>query len=126
MSLQDYQQRHGPAEISAELIEKMRGMIVKMHNAGYVHADILEKNVLVRLDEGGYINDWCLTDFGLTDTIKNWKRSREGVTTMYNYLTCVTNSSAAYFSVYHVSLEDVLKDPRHMDWAFMYHLGEKK
>ena len=51
--------------INIELINKLQTQVKDLHDMGYIHADIMEKNVLVK-KEGKEIIDITLTDFGLT------------------------------------------------------------
>lgn len=87
-SLRDYQHlKNLPYKsnqpIPPHIIYKLKVMINNLHKAGYVHGDILEKNILVQVDpKTGKITDIVLTDFGLMQTIEKWKNAPEFLQTM--------------------------------------------
>ena len=110
----------------ANTLNFFRGMIDTLHETGYIHADILEKNVLVKVDpNNNTIQDITLTDFGLMDMEEDWKANPEFLEELYNYHSAAPNNTRHYFQDLDISLEDVLDDPRHLDYALLYYLIEE-
>lgn len=99
-----------------ELLQKLCNEIEKLHSLGYVHGDILEKNVLVRKNQGQIV-DATLSDFGTVDN--DWSRRPDRVKTFYDYHKL---SGLAYYNDNNLSLEDVQRDPSLLDKAMMWQL----
>lgn len=99
----------------------LKDKIDRMHKLGYVHTDILEKNVLVKRNHEGTVLDIVLTDFGLANTFEHFINDPKWVKRLYDY-HMLHPSSKKYFVNKNISLKDVQKDPRHLDYSLIYHL----
>lgn len=132
MSLRDAQKLLGDRFVlSPAMWYKLMVLVKRIHELGLVHGDLLEKNILVRLSGGDdddnqdvRVVDLTLTDFGLMQSIKRWKRNPDFVKTMYQYLTDRGQTTRHYFEDFGLTVEDVQRDPRHMDLALLYYYDE--
>jgi|SRR5579862_2424402 len=105
------------------LIEKLQAQIDKINELGYVHGDILSKNILVKKDVDGKIVDATLTDFGTVATAKQWKEDEKDygfITDFYKYHTDLVNETREYYLDNQITKKDVIKNPLHFDKALMY------
>lgn len=59
--------------LSKKMLAKWKRMIKVIHKAGYVHADLYPKNILVKRDDDGEVVDMVITDFGLSGNIESFK-----------------------------------------------------
>lgn len=59
--------------LSKNILLKWKRMLKVIHKAGYIHADLYPKNLLVKRNCTGQVIDISITDFGLSDTIENFK-----------------------------------------------------
>lgn len=110
------------------LLHKLSALIKRLHQQRIVHGDILEKNILLRLKspdsfESDDILDVTLTDFGLMQPISRWKSTPDFLETMFNYHIDPVNNTRYYFRDRHVNLDDLIDDPRHLDWALLYYMN---
>lgn len=106
-------------------IVKVEAQIKKIHALGDMHGDIFLKNVLVKRDKGTIV-DVTLNDFGNSAKFEQWRKilseSREDF--FYNnYLESPQNQQL--FNDRNISFEDVLDDPRVLDYALVYYLRKK-
>lgn len=69
--------------VSKNAIKELKHEIIKTHNLGYIHSDLMPKNILVELKEN-VITRMCVTDFGLTDKRKHMV-NHEWINTLYKY-----------------------------------------
>jgi hypothetical protein len=118
------------------LINKLETQIKTIHKLGYVHGDIMPKNVLIRKDKNGTITDVTITDFGTVDTPAAWKRKeRESnwIGIFYDYHTRfpphIDNEGHGflwpYYKSSYITLDDLRKDPKLMDNDILYYLRNK-
>ena len=87
-----------------------------LHNLNYVHADLMPKNVLVKVktqDNFKIITDLVMTDFGLTDKKEVLKSNPEWLETLYDY------TKQNYRKTMSIKLNDVMKDPSLLDLEFV-------
>jgi len=110
--------------LSANLLSKILKQIHAIHKKNIVHGDILRKNILVKLTADHKIKDITITDFGSANKISKWKKERQSITNFYRYHL---QSAAArkYYRRYNIQLKDVIKDPRHLDFAMLYALSQR-
>jgi tRNA A-37 threonylcarbamoyl transferase component Bud32 len=115
------------------LTAKLRSLIEEMHRIGYVHADILPKNVLVRVDQAGIPYNVTLCDFGLAQYVEDFQLTPDGnveedgirrgfMSTLYNYHNLPDNCSHFYFEERRIRYFHCIKDPRHLDYGLLYFL----
>lgn len=115
-SMEDQRVRHLPRA----LVYKLRSMIQRIHEAGYVHGDIMPKNVLVRLNDLGQPIDVALADFGLTQTPDDWRENRDFLQTMWDYYTDEANTvTRRWFDKEGITVDDLMEDPRLLDRALV-------
>lgn len=111
------------------LIDKLESQIKTIHKLGYVHGDIMPKNVLVKKDSKGNITDLTITDFGTVDTPANWKleQSSSGwIDTFYSYHTeGYFRFLYPYYKNSRITIEDVRKSPGLMDYDLPFYLRQK-
>lgn len=105
--------------VPANLIEKLINQIGQLHALGLVHGDILEKNVLVKMQKNK-ITDITLTDFGSIQTAKDWQADPQWILTYYGYHH--NAGLHAYYKDNGISSADVINDPTHLDRALVYKL----
>jgi serine/threonine protein kinase len=124
----DYEHRDRPPCIPAKLILKLRRLIKHMHEAGFVHGDILEKNILVRVRPSAEVThappelvDLTLTDFGLMQSITKWKKKPGFLETMLDYQLNPGNTTHHYLSARKIDLQKLIDNPRHLDWSLLYY-----
>ena len=106
------------------ILKKLCKQIQRMHDAGYVHGDILEKNILIKT-VGKEIVDTTLADFGTVRSIEDWlmlEEKKGEIMKFHMYHFDPRNDLTDYYKENNVSLEDVLKDPRHLDKDMMWKL----
>ena len=110
--------------IEEKLINKLENQINELHKLGYIHADISEKNILVKYrDISNDIRDITLTDFGSLDTIENWKKNQFNIVEKYYYYQNFDEMNTKFYYIdNNISLEDVKADPLHLDKSFIYYL----
>jgi tRNA A-37 threonylcarbamoyl transferase component Bud32 len=104
------------------LISKLGRLINVMHQNGYVHGDIMEKNIMLDLDEKGVPIDICLTDFGLTVKKKDWKDNLDFLKVLFDYHMSDCNYTNRYFQEQNIKFADVAIDPTHLDKALLYYM----
>jgi len=51
--------------VPPRVVDRLEAQVRSMHRAGYLHNDMFPRNVLVRRDGYGHIDDATITDFGL-------------------------------------------------------------
>lgn len=117
-----HQQHHTGYPLSKKLISKLGKLIDKMHEAGFVHGDIMEKNIMLRLDLNGSPYDICLTDFGLTIAKDEWKNHLDFLKVLFDYHMSSCNYTDRYFKENNLKFADVAIDPAHLDKALVYYM----
>lgn len=105
--------------INEQIIMKLCKQIKVLHSLGYVHGDILEKNVLIRKKDNEIV-DATLTDFGTVDKIAVWKQNPDDVKLFFDYH--ITGGLNSYYKDNNITLKDVQADPTHLDKALMWKL----
>lgn len=111
--------------ISKPIWYKLCKEINTLHTHGYVHGDILPKNILVKR-KGKEIVDATLSDFGTVNTVDDWKMTdRYGpqgsaISIFYNYHKA--NGLSDYYTTNKLTLSDVENDPTHLDRDYMWKL----
>jgi serine/threonine protein kinase len=111
---------------SKHLIDKLQKQIDKINDLGYVHGDILQKNILVKKDKEGKIIDLTLTDFGSVKTIKEWKKEQKEIKLIkiyYDYHLSF-KPTRDYYEDNQIILEDVIENPLYLDRALMYYFNK--
>lgn len=111
------------------VLQKLCVEISKLGNAGFVHGDILEKNVLVKYNnkKTGII-DATLTDFGTVETVKEWKQNKafgrkgDGGKIAVFFTYHFKAGLAQYYLENNLELKDVQANPQHLDKALMWKL----
>ena len=78
----------------------------------------------MRLDGNDEIIDVSLTDFGLADKISAWEKNDEFLKTMFEYQTNKKNTTHHFFEDFDVTLDDLISDPRLLDFSLLYYLDE--
>jgi hypothetical protein len=139
-SLENQKSSIGTFCISQKLVNKLEKEISELHKLGYVHADIMPKNILVKKDNKGNIIDVTLTDFGLTNTIEYWKHNLFSSAYEYHFEPYIINDKGIaeknsyyimtqYFKNYYkkehgrdLSFDTVKKNPTLMDQDVIYYL----
>lgn len=128
--------------ISEILVAKLRKMIESMHRKGVIHGDLVDKNILVRLDpHTREVVDLTLGDFGLAEEIEDWKllpppydekkvinenlRRVKHMQVMHQYLSTYGPTNH-YFDKNNIDVVHLLHDPRHLDYAYLYWLERGK
>jgi serine/threonine protein kinase len=122
MSLLDYIQglpEPNKFKLSEGLAFKLETLIRRMHEQNVVHGDILEKNILVNVGPDGQVCDLVLTDFGLTDTVEGWQEDPFFLGTMRKYLVDENSTTRGYMQT--ISPDELMLNPRHLDYALLYH-----
>lgn len=104
------------------LISRLRRHIEKMHSHNYVHGDLMEKNIMLRLDRHRRPVDICLTDFGLTMHVQEWSKHLSFLKTLFEYHMNDCNYTDRYFRENRIEFSDVVKDPKHLDRALLYYM----
>lgn len=115
------------------LIDKFESQIKTIHKLGYVHGDIMPKNVLVKKDDDGNITDLTITDFGTVDTPANWKLKENSygwIETFYDYHVYFGERGRhgflwPYYENSMITLQDVVRSPALMDYDLLYHMKLK-
>jgi len=109
--------------LSEPLLEKLNMQIEKIHQLGYIHGDILPKNVLVKYnDNKTEIIDVTLTDFNLTNKIKDWQSDVDYTTKVYDYFKNDQDVNQ-YFDDNEIFIENVIDNPKLLDYALLHQLG---
>lgn len=104
--------------LSADVIDALQAKIDRMHRLGYVHADLLPKNVLVRRDaRTGAVTDVAITDWGIAFAIGSYPRVR--FDRLLPYYKRYYAEIRAYFDDNKIGVWDLFRDPRHADRAIV-------
>jgi hypothetical protein len=103
------------------LFEKLKKQIELLHSLGYVHCDILEKNVLIKY-QNNKIVDVTLTDFGLTDSKDELMKNPKWIKALYKYHILSQHTTQHMFKEKEITLNQVKKDPNLLDFGLLYHL----
>jgi len=111
--------------ISHELVNKLQTQIQTLHTGGFLHLDVLPKNVLVMRNRGGRVKDLTLADFGLVERMPFPRGSMNHiwVQQLYNYHRGVLPQ---YFKRNHISVEDVIEDAGILDGGLVWMLRTPK
>jgi serine/threonine protein kinase len=108
--------------LDKEIIDKYEELVKKLNNSGYIHMDLLPKNILVQRYKDLTVIDITLTDFGIMVTKDKINTLDPAwINTMYEYYMGYT-STAEYFEDKNITLEDVIKNPIHFDKALLYYM----
>jgi serine/threonine protein kinase len=105
------------------LIDKLDDQIRTIHKLGYIHGDILPKNILVKKDDNGDIVDATVTDFGSVDTPQGWKKLEKDIgwiETFYDYQND-NPETEHYYTDNSITLNQVVKDPAILDYSLIYY-----
>ncbi len=106
------------------LVEKLENQVRILHDKlNLVHADILPKNILIKKDSAGVITDITLTDFGMCQSPAEFQKDQkthDWIKTLYDYHFGHLYLRPYYFDK-HVSLQDVIGDPKHLDFDLLYY-----
>jgi hypothetical protein len=129
-SLENLKSADGTFCISPNLVDKLEKEINQLHKLGYVHADIMPKNILIKKDNRGNIIDVTLTDFGLTNTIGYWKHNLYKEAYDYHFKPnvgyyIITKYFINNYKKEHgkdINFDIVQKDPTLMDKDVIYYL----
>ena len=70
-------------KVKSEAIKELKYEVLKLHDLGYIHCDLMPKNILVKLEEDT-ITKMTITDFGLTDK-KGHLITDEWINTLHTY-----------------------------------------
>ena len=108
------------AIIHPKVIACLEQKIHTLNDLGYVHGDILDKNILVKHIDFK-ITNICLTDFGLTDKAETWRKNPAFMKKMLDYHSDVVNKTHFYFKDMGITLDMLLDQPLHMDKALLYY-----
>jgi tRNA A-37 threonylcarbamoyl transferase component Bud32 len=103
--------------LSYKLITKLEKEIKRLNKKGYVHMDIMPKNILVKYDEKQNIKDVTLSDFGLTEKEDNI--SQRTISTFYRYFKYFNFTNQIFKVVPQIK---AMKDPSVFDQALLYTL----
>lgn len=71
--------------ISKKIMDKLFNQIKTLHRNGYIHLDIMPKNILVKEGKNGEVIDITLTDFGISDETDIFDENESFFDTIYNY-----------------------------------------
>jgi tRNA A-37 threonylcarbamoyl transferase component Bud32 len=110
------------AVLSKKQLEKLWQQIEKIHSMGLVHGDLLPNNILVKVNKKNQITDITMSDFGVMDTVNEWKKDVTRLKAFYNYY--VEKGLGKYFKDYKIGIKELAENPRHLDYATLYHLSE--
>lgn len=110
-------------DINSKILEKLCREIETVHKNGYIHGDIARRNILVKINNQKSITNITLSDFGFLDTIDNWKKSSDRLLKAYKYQK---NMFEDYYTKNNIQLEDVKKDPTHLDKGLIWELWNQK
>ena len=110
------------AVLSNKLLKKLWQQIEKMHSIGLVHGDLLPKNILVKLNKNQHITDITMADFGVMDTVNEWKKDVTRLKAFYKYY--FETGLGEYFQDYNIGIKELVDNPLHLDYATLYHLSE--
>jgi serine/threonine protein kinase len=111
-------------KLSDDVLRKFRDQIDKLHDLGYVHADILPKNVLVKYDSHKNVKDITLTDFSNSDTIEAWKSRPTYLKIFYDYISVTI--AGLYFKKNNITVDMILNDPRLLDFGLLDYYSNYK
>jgi serine/threonine protein kinase len=70
-------------KVKSEAIKELKYEVLKLHDLGYIHCDLMPKNILVKLEDDT-ITKMTITDFGLTDK-KSYVIYDTWINTLYTY-----------------------------------------
>jgi len=109
-----------------DLIVKLEIQINTIHDLGYIHGDIFTKNILVKRDSRKNVTDVTLNDFGTVATVENWRNimMSDGGNRFYNGNYMLSPINRNYFIDNELELDDVINDPKILDYAVLYYLRE--
>ena len=89
-TLFEYRQKH---KLTSKQTESLENKIKFMHDHGYLHIDLHEKNILVHKKDGKI--DFYIADFGkaksIYDFIEKFKTSN--ISTVYNFYDTINNGN---------------------------------
>lgn len=104
--------------LPSRVLRKMKACIRCMHDYGYIHGDVLPKNVFVNLKHGVPV-DVALGDFGLTRKSDAWVNQDDAyLEKMLKYYCHPHNDTRHYMKRQHVTIDDIRTDPFCIDWAY--------
>ena len=121
-----------------DLVDKLYDQINTMHDIGLIHSDITVNNVLVKRNRvGRVVTDVTLNDFGLTRTEKDMKPEfLDGEDDIDNDKIRWLSNLYKYHSKYpfnkdhykesNTTLDDVIDDPKLIDYGFIKYLLKKR
>lgn len=111
--------------LDERILLKLCKEIKTLHELGYVHGDILEKNILIKKRKSKII-DATLSDFGFVNTIRWWQTTDKfgspgnAIETFYKYYK--DSGLTDYFRDNDITLADVQYNPTYLDKALMWKL----
>lgn len=107
------------------LLYKLETCVKRMHELNLVHADLLPKNVLVKMHNGAPV-DVTLCDFGLVRESHVWQGdSDDDVLRMLQYYRHRGNPSCNYMRRNAIDIEKLAEYPFHADLAFLDYMKRK-
>lgn len=112
-------------ELPVALVRKLEGQIRTLHENGYVHLDILPKNVLLMRGGAGEVSDVTLTDFGLAhdSPFPVYGEDKAWVIIMYNYHK---DTFPEYFSTNNITFNNVMGNISILDRGLIWMLDTSK
>lgn len=116
----------GLETLPSPLVFKLAVCIKRLHEEGYVHADVMPKNVLVKMRKGQPV-DVTLTDFGLVRQADEWKDyDMKFIKNMHDYYSHANNPTSAFMKRNAISLAYLQEHPFCADLAFLDYLKRKQ
>ncbi len=119
-SLLDLQTAERCILISEQLLDKLLNQIKKIHQMGYLHLDILPKNILYKKDQHA-ITDVTLTDFGILKEELEFINNTELSEDMYIYHMPQVGE---FYRKYNIEHQDILRYPKLLDYGYITYLKE--
>lgn len=121
----DTQPNVNPSCITKKLINKLKTQIKTLHDIGYVHGDILPKNILVKKNNQGVVTDVTLSDFGSVNTPQGWRDEEvpgpeSWIEIWYGY-HLNHPFLEEYYEDNNITLKDVIKNPALLDFDLIYY-----